>query len=255
MNEELERLGGSCLSPYSQPKDFLMIDNNQLQKASNIVNNLPYSAKNWREAYDITARHHPWEQEKINQIINKSKNELKSFNILTPYEQLAEKEFPFDCGVILEIGAHIGRFLLYKVLNYQNIFAVGIDASSEITVESIRLLEKLKINHEWDALIRYTLLGEEIDNLARSFDRIYAFETLEHVGDLNLVLKNIHCKLRPKGDLVFSLPLNNYANSGFHTQRHDKQTWLNLLVQYFEIDKIIDIDNNNGILGRLVKKN
>jgi ubiquinone/menaquinone biosynthesis C-methylase UbiE len=83
------------------------------------------------------------------------------------------------------------------------------------------------------------MMAENIKVPDGTFDRIYAFETLEHVGDLSLALQEIHRVIKPGGSLVFSLPIGGAFDGGFHTQKHSVDFWKDTFSKLFVIDELV----------------
>jgi ubiquinone/menaquinone biosynthesis C-methylase UbiE len=221
-----------------------------LEEASLLVKNMPFDRDKWIEIYTYTSIHNPWARERIRKMKESDVRYFKSIDILEEAEQLAEKNFPFERGKVLEIGAHVGRFAVYKVVNFPEIFLSCVDASEYLTTFGIENEKRLDVSNRID---RRVMLAEELIFSDVSFDRVYAFETMEHVGDLHKSLSEISRVLKYGGDFVFSLPFGNFDDGGFHTQKHTKTYWIEALSDFFKVDEDLLISVRGGMVGKVTK--
>jgi len=200
----------------------------------------------WKKAYSYLDQYHPWSLLKKKELSKDASP--RPLNSLTPVERTAEKNFLVDSGIMLELGSHWGRFCFYKASNYK-MKIIGTDAS-KIAVDTVNSWNRENLKLDIDFKV---MLAEDIEFDDNFFDVVYAFETLEHVGDLDRSLKEISRVLKPSSPLIFSLPLLDYADGGCHTQKHPLDFWENKFAQYFMIDKIIHEIENHIIVGRVLK--
>lgn len=107
---------------------------------------------------------------------------------------------------------------------------IGIDRSNEA----------LKIANEYFNKPNITYLQDDCDTLAKSkaygnFDVIVSFETLEHLKNPKLFLKNCYDLLEPKGLLIISTPNSNISspdgvvNWEFHEKEYTALEMVSLL--------------------------
>lgn len=221
--------------------------NKYVREASSLVHS-KFDHLSWHKAYDINFDYHEWNQEQKERILCKDINQLSKIENLAWYEKIAEERFPLFDGSILEIGAEYGRFSIFKV-STSNVSIVATDASHKATLFAIDKLKELNISSR---IKRVTMLAEKLEFSDNSFDRVYAFESLEHVGDLDKSLSEINRVVIK--DLVFSIPFNNTADSGFHIQKMGVDAWISILKKYFLIDELIIVKDGTMAIGRVLKK-
>jgi SAM-dependent methyltransferase len=99
------------------------------------------------------------------------------------------------CGLILDIGAGTGNFLLALDKTWECYAVEG----SEITRT---LLKK-------QAISTYPDLDELIAAKAKSFTIVTLFQVLEHIGDFNSILAKCYSLLKQGGHIVISVPDGN----------------------------------------------
>jgi ubiquinone/menaquinone biosynthesis C-methylase UbiE len=221
--------------------------NRHVREASSLVHS-KFNPSNWHKAYDMNFDYHEWNQKQKESIRSKDLNQLTKIENLAWYERIAEERFPFAGGSILEIGAEYGRFSIYKAAT-SNSTITATDASKKATLFAEEKLKELDLSSK---IKRVTMLAESLDFPDSSFDRVYAFESLEHVGDLNKALAEINRVLN--SDLIFSIPFHNTADSGFHTQKMGVDSWITNFRKYFLIDELIIVKDGTMAVGRALKK-
>ena len=217
---------------------------NSLSNAMKLIHN-GFNKEIWQEVHNFSANNNDWCISK-SKILKKDIDFCKDVANIEWHESLCEKEFPLIYGEVLEIGGHFGRFSLYKALNCPKIKLYVTDISTDITKLTNKHIELLGIKN----IKRYTMFSEDIEFENNVFDRVYALETIEHVGDLNKSLLEIKRVLKIGGDFIFTLPFNEWADGGFHTQKHSEDFWKNKLSEYFIITNWILTENNNSVCGR-----
>lgn len=222
-----------------------------LAEASALVHDANFEHDKWIEAYTYSSKHHPWSLEKINSTITqKSLEMLGTYANLDAPERRAEIHFPFSRGKILELGANVGRFAIYKVLNFPELKFICVDASTHVHEISIQHEHELGLS---DRIERYVMLAERLEFDDNLFDRVYAFDTLEHVGDLDKSLFEINRVLKPGCDFIFEVPFLDYKDSGFHSQKHNKEKWIDMFSKYFIIGSLFYYEDNLEMIGQVFK--
>jgi 2-polyprenyl-3-methyl-5-hydroxy-6-metoxy-1,4-benzoquinol methylase len=222
-----------------------------LTEASVLVHDAKFERDKWIEAYTYTSQYNPWSLEKIDATIKqKSLQILGAYTSLETPEGRAEVHFPFSKGKVLELGANVGRFAIYKVLNFPELSFICIDASTYIHEIASQHEQELGLS---DRIERRVMLAEQLEFDDNVFDRVYAFDTLEHVGDLNRSLFEINRVLKPGCDFIFEIPFLDYKDSGFHSQRHNKEKWLEMFSKYFKIGSFIYFDGDLEMIGQVFK--
>jgi cyclopropane fatty-acyl-phospholipid synthase-like methyltransferase len=207
-----------------------------------------FSKEKWIEAHDFMALNNPWDINRKTPL-NTTLEQAKHRDFISWYEQISEDTWPIKEGTMLELGCHWGRFSIYKALT-TNLEVYACDASRVVIDHVKELSNKLGCSN----LHCSVMFAEDIETADDFFDVIYAFETLEHVGDLDRSLKELRRACKKGGHIVFGIPLLSYHDGGFHTQKHDKEFWMKKFGDFFKVDKIIfpERDNKKRILGRLV---
>jgi ubiquinone/menaquinone biosynthesis C-methylase UbiE len=207
----------------------------------------------WIEVHDATSLFDDWcIVRKIP--LNVTEENLKKFSNLSIYEKEIERLWPIKSGKALEVGCMWGRFVFYKLLNFDmEIHAV--DASRVSPEHAVKIANNLNLKN----IKFYTMIAEDLEFSDNEFDVIYSFETLEHVIDLDKSLSEMARVLHPDGCLIFSLPLEHNHDGGTHTQTHTKVFWLKKFSEYFAIDAIENFDfrpngDHRRIIGKLSKK-
>jgi len=220
-----------------------------LDESSKLIKQNDFDENLWKEAHDFNAEHNPYAlKRKID--LGVDREFLKNFSKLTNYEQISEKKYPIDKGKMLEIGSHWGRFSLYKALTCPNLDVVGVDASSIMPEHANKIAEKNGITN----VKFYNMCAENLSFPDDCFDVAYAFETLEHVANLDESLLRISKALKKDGCLIFSLPLGHHNDGGFHKQMLSLGEWEEKFGKYFKDCHIENIDKYE-VFGRVGGKN
>lgn len=76
---------------------------------------------------------------------------------------------------------------------------------ADIDKETVKYASK-NYNHQLIKFIQEDVLDPELPDKLGQFDTILSFETIEHVEDDNLFMRNMYNMLRPGGKLVLSTP-------------------------------------------------
>lgn len=181
----------------------------------------------WIKAYDECSINHEWCQ--IMKRVTPIDITLEQAKVAV--SSLEREVDAIQCqatGRALELGSDWGRFALYKVLNTELEYEAG-NVSTNMAEHLRQIAERLGVS---DRLRSCIMFAEDIQFPDNTFDIVYAFETLEHVGDLPASLNEIHRVLKPGSYLAFSLPLEDWADSGYHTQRHNHVYWLSKFAEH-----------------------
>jgi len=138
----------------------------------------------------------------------------------------------------LEFGCGLGLFLNELSTKYKKLYAI--DLFPEFAVA---LTKKIKIN------VQFIQDVNEIDN--SSLDTIVAADVLEHIEELESVIKPFHNKLKPSGKLVVSGPTESimYKLGRIVAGFGDKGDY-----HHTNIDKLIVGITKNGFKLKSVKK-
>jgi SAM-dependent methyltransferase len=217
--------------------------------ASKLTLDGEFSEEKWYRIQDMV-HDDDWQTQCVNETVGLSVETLKKFEHLRWHERLLEQKYPINNGYVLEIGAHVGRFCLYKVLNSDLISFEATDCGRYITEVSIKHIESLGLSNR---IHRTLMVAENLRYLDNVFDRVYALETLEHVGNLDKSLNEIYRVLKPGADLIFYVPLGSWADGGFHTIKEDEEFWRSAFKKYFVCDDIF-VYERNDLMGRVSKQ-
>ncbi len=182
----------------------------------------------WLNAYDEAALNFEWCQimKKVTPADITPEQAIANIGFI---EKEIDDRWPVVKGRVLELGADWGRLALYKVLRAEDLIYEACNTSNILTDHLKNISERLGISNR---LHCHIMFAEDIQFPDETFDAVYALETLEHVGELDRSLKEIRRVLCPDGALIFSLPLLDYADGGFHTQKHSKDFWLSKFEQH-----------------------
>lgn len=125
--------------------------------------------------------------------------------------------------VVLDIacGAGAGSYWLIRHGGAKSVLGVDIDP------ESVR---HAQTNYEWPGL-RYEVGSLETAISQGGFDVVVCYETIEHVENDSLALRNIRCALKERGRLVLSTPnrritspradtINDKPDNPFHRREY-----------------------------------
>ena len=99
------------------------------------------------------------------------------------------------------------------------------------------------------------------------YDLVVSFETIEHLKNADLFLKNVYTSLKRGGKLIISTPishleLNKTPSNPYHIQEWGFRSFQELISKYFSINKVfiqlypasLQINNKVSIIRRLRKK-
>lgn len=83
------------------------------------------------------------------------------------------------------------------------------------------------------------------------YDTIVCFETIEHLNDPHLFLKNVRDQLKAGGQFVFSVP--DMVEAQDHKQLYDEKKIKELISQYLTIEEFY-VQDKNPITGKPLYK-
>lgn len=209
-----------------------------------------YDKDLWIKTYDDISLNFGWcLDQKVRTPLDITVEQATDYNVLSWNERLIEEAWKKTSGRTLELGAEWGRFAIYKILQSDMEFDAA--NASSVTADYITALAK-NLNIE-DKLRSHLILAEDITFEDDTFDNIYAFETMEHVGDLDKSLSEVLRVLKPGGSFLFTLPLYANYDGGYHTQQHSKEYWVDKFVNFKNLDTVVYVDKDQCIMGCLSK--
>jgi ubiquinone/menaquinone biosynthesis C-methylase UbiE len=141
---------------------------------------------------------------------HKSRNEAESedYVLNNPWyvtvKSLIPKEFK---GKILEIGCGRGDFSIYLAQKYPDAKITGIDFS-QVAIDKAN--EKSKLHSQLNNLYFQKDDATKLSFQSDSYDLVISCETLEHVNNQNLMLKEIYRVLKTDGNYIITT--ENYFN-------------------------------------------
>ncbi|MDA8669789.1 class I SAM-dependent methyltransferase, partial [Flavobacteriales bacterium] len=149
--------------------------------------------------------------------------------------------------LVLDVGVGTGRFLSKLPSNIQKF---GID----ISISMLHLAKSKRINVCMGS-------GEDLPYSDNVFDLIVSTDVLEHVLDLNAVLKEIIRVLKPGGIFILRVPykedLKSYVNNKdfkyVHLRRFDEYGLQLMLNRVFKLT-VLEFNTCGGNLNRYVLK-
>mgnify|MGYP001560334152 FL=1 len=105
---------------------------------------------------------------------------------------------------------------------------VGVDISEDAIMEA-----RARFSHP--TFVCCPLESYREQDFGRAFDTIVAFEFLEHVEDMSLVLGELRLLLREGGKLLLSLPLYQGHNPYHHGRHYGVDEWRAVVVPHFQV--------------------
>lgn len=95
-----------------------------------------------------------------------------------------------------ELGCANGHFLYYLKKNGANTI-IGIDISKKL-INSIKKINKKKIK---------LIIGDLSKLNAESIDNLYMFNILEHISNIDILMKNVRSTVKKNGRIIIEVPL------------------------------------------------
>ncbi len=193
---------------------------------------------------------HSGERETATSILEISKHSIYRYNFVLDYlkNYFYSKEIN---GLDIFCGNGYGTFFLAKYLNLQMI--VGIDGCEDAIKQAKKYYKRS--NNKF----KHKIFPFRLEN--NKYDFIVCLESIEHINEQNLLLKNMYNALKKGSILFISTPNKDFfpktSEDKFHKKLYNSDELENLLIKYnFEIlDKygqnVFSKDNNNKINGLL----
>lgn len=154
-------------------------------------------------------------------------------------EHLARYHFalPYVKGRVLDIacGSGYGCFKMAKECKMEITEVVGVD----IDQAAIKYAGR-KYNHPLVVYLRHDALEPSLPDKLGLFDTIISFETIEHVRDDGVFLKNLESMLNPGGILVLSTPFGpgrgKPCGQKFHRHQYTREEFEVMLRHLGEVE-------------------
>lgn len=144
--------------------------------------------------------------------------------------------FPYVEGRVLDIacGVGYGSFMVAKGCKERISEVVGVDNDSKTLRYAFS-----RYNHQKVKYVMEDVLSPLLPEVLGQFDTILSFETIEHVADYEVFLKNLEGMLRPGGRLILSTPfgqgIGKPTSELFHVHQFTEEEFFGLFENYGEV--------------------
>lgn len=144
---------------------------------------------------------------------------------------------PYVRGRVLDIacGTGYGSQMVAKTRKKEISEMIGVDIDEET-------LKYAKANY-FHPLLRFekgNVLDTSLPEKIGTFDTILSFETIEHVEDEQLFMKNMFALLNPGGMLILSTPFGEGkgipSGQPFHIHQLTKEEFIKLFVEFSKVE-------------------
>jgi 2-polyprenyl-3-methyl-5-hydroxy-6-metoxy-1,4-benzoquinol methylase len=173
-------------------------------------------------------------------------------------EHLARYSFsiPYVKGRVLDIacGSGYGTHMIAKACKKVTDCIVGVDVDPYTIKYATKQYHHPKIKYqEVDAI------NPKLPFVLGKYDTILSFETIEHVTDDMIFMKNLYNLLKPGGTLVLSTPFGQGrgkpCSSPFHIHQYTKQEFIELFQDFSHVEYYfqrgvaieLGLSGNNGL--------
>jgi len=95
-----------------------------------------------------------------------------------------------------------------------------------------KTIEWAKLNNHFYCPVKFKISDIEKEKIRGNFDSIVSFETIEHLNNPELFLKNIKESLNNYGCLIFSIPINEPLNK-YHKKNYNWRSVEDLIKNVF----------------------
>lgn len=164
--------------------------------------------------------------------------EMKPTNGLL-LEHIARYYFstPYVNGRVLDIacGTGYGSQMVAKARKKEIAEMIGVDIDDDTL--------KYAVNNYYHPLLSFqkgNVLDPILSEKIGTFDTILSFETIEHVEDDQLFMKNIYNLLNPGGTLILSTPFGQGrgkpTREPFHVHQFTKEEFIDLFKIFSEVE-------------------
>lgn len=131
----------------------------------------------------------------------------------------------FEDKTILDLGCGLGGKTVYCAIEKRPRSIIGVDIDEFSLQNSTKLREKHKLRNVQFKKIKKSTLPFEDDY----FDIVVSFTVLEHVSDLQALLKECKRVIKPEGFFCFYFGYLYYCNLGHHLYDYIYIPWFHLL--------------------------
>lgn len=186
------------------------------------VGKVKFDKKEWQDCYnkamyeDEGYMYSDINKNQVKNLINQ-KNPLV---VLEEYIKVSRKIIDVGCGY----GIHTMRF----AKKYPGKAFIGVDIADKVVDKAFEMSKDAGLQN----IGFQSMEGEKIKFPSEFFDVAFCFEVLEHVYDVDIVLKEIFRVIRNGGVFVGSVPANEKADGGLHVRQFDKNSLIELLEKY-----------------------
>lgn len=138
----------------------------------------------------------------------------------------------FEWNSLLDIGCQNGRQLVQLRSIFPDKELTGLDISNDAIEVARRILPSADF---------VASSAESMPFANNWFDVAYMTETLEHVIDVDVVLKEVYRVTKPNGTFIGSVPIGKYRDGGVHLRYYNYDMLFNHLSNYFVVEEIEEI--------------
>jgi len=138
----------------------------------------------------------------------------------------------FEWNSLLDIGCQNGRQLVQLRSIFPDKELTGLDISDDAIKVAKRILPSANF---------VASAAESMPFANDRFDVAYMTETLEHVIDVDVVLKEIRRIVKPGWMFIGSVPIGKYGDGGVHLRYYDHDMLTSHLSSYFVVEEIEEI--------------
>ena len=152
----------------------------------------------------------------------------------------------FAKGRVLDIACGSGygtNILLDPSYGDQVEQLIGVDIDEETIAYA-----KEHYSHRRAEYFTIDALSQDLDKKLGVFDTIVSFETIEHIKEDELFIKNLAQLLKPNGKLIISTPFGRGrgipCSNPFHIHQYKEEEFLEMLSDFKTVDMYHQIDES-----------
>lgn len=149
--------------------------------------------------------------------------------IMNREKRIIDELKKFEWDSLLDIGCQNGRQLVQIRPIFPDKKLTGLDISSDALEDAKRIIPSANF---------VECAAEKMPFADSQFDVAYISETLEHVIDVDAVLKEVRRVIRPNGIMIGTVPIGNYHDGGMHLRYYDCDGLFDQLSNHFIVEEL-----------------